>query len=626
MTLPVITGDGGGIPYAVERYDGIDPQYLDLEFFYAWAQFCSVAILDGDGGTEPRCAFNSIIDETTDTFSLVHKIAAVGRANTYWKGHQLTGWIDNIVATPIDLVTMDSMMNKTWKNAWSIKKELAGIVEIFYKDKKQGYERTSAELGDSNAGSLDNSISLDGLGITSHGVAIHYANHLLERNRLILNTNRFKVHKDGFRYKLGKTIRLQSKPANWGKAFRVVSSTANTITVDRVAITEVNAGDVLHIRSYDTVLEVIVTDTYEVDSVVGKVITATISWNVTPIKGNIVAIGTAGDVKLRRIVKLTPTVDNYFNVEVETYDVDLYNADDINPDNPNVNYVWPKSIVDVNAPLTKSQIEDLIAQALPPQPDIEIPHLTNCVWTSEAPGAIKWAARDAAEPIEFRFRGTTYEIALGNFTDEFAYWDPDYTSQFRTTSIASVALAPGHWLMATVKDNTVYPANAQQLTHAAILQAGTITAAYGQIAALTVGTAEIIDLNVTTLKIKDNAVTLMVAAYTAGQLSYGDTVWHEAQTITIETIGQPVVLSFSIQWFGDHFDGMDIRVQRDGSDVYLTHMSFLASYGNPFSVSIVDEPGSGEYVYDLDIRCTPVSGAKELSFRHRSLIAKEIKK
>lgn len=361
-SLPVIDGDGDGTPYEIIRYDGIDPQYLDLDFFAAWSDFCVEELLSGYGEeTEPRCACNTILSEFTNIFDLISNIAAIGRAFIYWRGHLLTGWIDDEVTTPIDLVTMDSMMHKTWKNAWAIGEELAGVIEVFYKDEKQGFERTFADRANEDAGGFRNITSLDGLGIITRGSAIHYANYLLTRNQLIRNKNKFKVHKDGFRYKLGDTIRLQCRIANWGKAFNVVSSTADTITVDRDAPAEVSVGDALHIRTYDTVLKVVVTDAYVVDSVLEKVITVTENWDVTPVKGNLVATGIT---KLRRIIKMTPTIDNYFNVEVETYDVILFDCDLLDPSNPNPAYVWPTPSSDITPAVTIEEVQDSVTQQI----------------------------------------------------------------------------------------------------------------------------------------------------------------------------------------------------------------------------------------------------------------------
>jgi len=474
LTQPIISGSD---PYTIERYEGIDPARLDLPFFYEWAQWTSEQILDGYGGTEDRCACDIKVMAQTDVFSLAYDIAQAGRVKLYWQGHKLTGWIDKAVTDDPDLVTMDAMMDRTWKNEWAIEKELAGVVEVFYPDANSGYERTPAKFSNANAGSYKNSISIEGTGISTHGTAIHLANYLLERNRLIRNTNSWMTYKDGFRYKLGDVIKLQCKVANWGHGYRAVESTANnTVRLDRDVSGEISPGDLLDIRVFDTNTQTVCMDTYTVESVSGATVTIVETWIVTPLKGCRIAVAAADVLKLRRIIRIDPTVDNYFKITVETYDEDLFDADELDPNNPAANYIWPAPAGQITGPLTRAEITDLIAQLLPPQPDIEIPWPSNLTWTGDDIDTVTWSKTDADDPITFRYRGVTYEIDPDSTTDEFIYWDPDFTTVFRHTNLASTALAAGNWLMCINKDGVAYPANAQQLIHAGVLLAGTIRA------------------------------------------------------------------------------------------------------------------------------------------------------
>lgn len=475
LTQPVISGSD---PYTIERYEGIDPSRLSLPFFYEWAQRCSEQVLDGYGGTEDQAACDIIIDFQTDVFTQAYEIAQVGRAHIYWRGHVLDGWVDAAVTEPMDLVTMNTMMTKTWRNVWAIKEELAGVVEVFYKNANEGYERMSVTFANKEAGSYKNPVIVEGVGITTHGTATHFANYMLERNRLIRNVNSFQVAKDGFRYKLGHVIRLQCKVANWGHGYRTISATVDTVTLDRDATSDVSAGDLLYVRSYDS--EEAHVDVYTVESVNSNIITIEESnWEILPVKGDRVAIGVLGSIKSRRIIKITPTIDNYFDVVVETYDEDLFDADELDPDNPNANYIWPEPAGLIDRPITRAEITDLIRQLVPPQPDIEIPWPSNLTWTGDEVDTVNWESTTGSgieDGITFRYRGETYEIEPDETTDEFIYWDPEYTTVFRTTNLASTALAPGCWLMCVNKDGVAYPANAVQLMHAGILLAGTIRA------------------------------------------------------------------------------------------------------------------------------------------------------
>ncbi len=303
LTLPAISGDGDGTPYVIARLDGKEKRHMDMDFFYEWSVFCDEEIDDGKGGTEPRCPCNISITNFIQNMRLAEAISVAGRANLYQKASIVTGWVDDAVATPIDLVTMDTIMDKSWSNGWAEPDNYTGSLEVVFADSDKGYEEDFIEYSEENFGRFRKVLKLPGMGLPTKGTAIHFARYLLESQKLILNINTFKVAKPGFRYKPGDVIGLQCRPANWAAGFRVASSTADTITVDRDAESEVTAGDVMFIRSYDTIAEAVAIDLYIVDSVVGNVITSTTNWDITPLVDNIVAVG---DIKLRRIISIRP--------------------------------------------------------------------------------------------------------------------------------------------------------------------------------------------------------------------------------------------------------------------------------------------------------------------------------
>lgn len=392
-----------------------------------------------------------------------------------------------------------------------------------------------------------------------------------------------------------------------------------TVTLDRTCTA--SAGDIIYVRSYDEVNERVVVNSYTVDSVSGAVVTITETWDVTPIKGNILAIGVAGDIKLRRIVKMRHAPNNYFDVEFETYTATLFDSDDIEPNIDNPDYVWPQPAGQLTKPITRWEVIDLINQMLPPQPDIEIPWLSNCTWTGSGGDTVTWAKRDANEPILFKFRGTTYEITPDSTTDEFIYWDPNYTTQFRHHALVTTALDTGHWLMCRNAAGVAFPHNAVQIQHAGILQAGTITAALGQLADLVVTTGKIASLNVTTLKIANEAVTLGVSAYTDGDAAKGD-----IQSLGITTTGLPITIIGTVRMkvFDVGVQKYILNIYRDANLIYTTGENHMPTYTVPFylmvTVAFREVPAADTYTYKLNLGGGDVLAAK------RFLYAQEVKK
>ena len=598
LTQPVISGDGnGGGPFTVESYEGFDPSYLDLEFFYNWAEFCSTQIPDGYGGTEDRVACDTILDFHTSVWEFANEIANIGRARLYWSD-TLTGWIDTTVAAVSGLVTMDNIMARTWKNAWSEKDELAGKVEVFFNDSRQGYERTHAALPNESAGRYTRIISIEGVGIITRGTAIHMANHALKRNQLIRNVNGFRQYKDGFRYKPGNTINIQHKVPNWGEGYRVVKSTAaNKVTLDRVCTAEVD--DLLFIQVYNTVSKQVEVDSYTVFAVSGKVVTIVGTWDVTPVKNYMVATGADGDIQTRRIVKMDLRSDNYFDIEVETYDTTLFTADDLVPDLPDQNYIWSKPANPLQRPVTYQEVIDLIGQLAIPQLDVDAPQTSNLTWSGNSVDTVSWGKTDATEVIQFRYKGITYAITPDSTTDEFIYWDPNFTTTFRTTNDAAVAVTVGKWYMCRNVAGVAYPTVPFSSVHAGVLQAGTITAALGQLANAVVTTAKIKDLAVETLKIKDEAVTVpaSVAGISLAFTTTGTSLFINASgLIKLEQ-------SYADAWRRWRFS---MTVKRDAVVIYSSGEMRKYTYLNdqivhiPWACGVTDNPGVGTYTYTIE--------------------------
>jgi hypothetical protein len=178
-------------------------------------------------------------------------------------------------------------------------------------------------------------------------------------------------------------------------------------------------------------------------------------------------------------------------------------------------------------------------------------------------------------------------------------------------------------------DGVAYPVPCTLAANIGIILAGFLRVGTADIEDLAVTTAKINNLAIETLKIKDQAVTLMVAAFTAGQLYYEDYAWHQAQTITMVTTGAPVALWAAIQWKNAGDNGCDIRIQRDNSsNVYSANMASVAQLGNPFCVAVVDpSPSAASHTYDLDIKTTDLTvGQEYIQFKNRSLVGQEVKK
>jgi len=603
LTQPAISGDGnGGGPFTIERYEGIDPSRVDLAFFYEWASWCADQVTDGSGGTEDRMTCDHIVDYATNVWELIYSIAQIGRMYPYWQGSILTGWVDKAENETFDLVTFDNVMVRSWKNSWAGYGEKAGGIEVFYQDALHGYERKSRPIPNEESGDYTRIVAVEGIGVKSHTLATRVGNHALQRNKLIKNINSVRMHKDALRYRLGKVVRLQSNVPNWGATYRVIKSeAANTVELDRACTA--SPGDIIYIRSFDEVNQKVAVDSYTVDSVAGKVVTIAETWDVTPVKNNIFAVGAAGAIKTRRIINMRHTADNYFDVEFETYDADLHDSDSIDPQVTDADYACPQPPAAPERPLTRWDVLDLISKVVTPQIDVDSPATSNCTWTGDDVDTVSWSKTDAAEPIIFRYKGTSYEITPDSTTDEFIYWDPDFTTLFKTTNDAAVAVTLGKWYMCRNVAGVAYPTVPFPSVHAGVLQAATITAAYGQIADAAIETAKIKDLAVETLKIKDEAVTVPASVYTAGAVN--------PQTLSFTTSGKSLFIHasfrFTIHWTSSsdtELKWYKVQIKRDTTVIFDSGNYCKWGWASldlvdQIAFGFTDDVAAGTYTYSI---------------------------
>lgn len=471
LTQPIISGDGTAeYPLTVERYEGFNPNSLDLAFFYEWAQYCDALVPSGDGDKEEaRMPCDIIVDWRTDVWSIAHELAQVGRAHLYWQGTVLTGWVDKAVDDYIDLVTFDNVMLRSWKSAWT-GHERAGGVEVHYKDSLQGYERKSLPIYNEDAGLYTRVISIEGSGVTSRSLATRIGSHVLLRNKLIKNINSVRMYKDALRYKIGQVVKLQATVPNWGQSYRIVQyGGVSSVELDRNVVGVVE-DDIVFVRAYDETGEQVTLKSYTVNTVTGAVITIKETWEVAPAKNDLVAIGTTGKVKERRIIKITYAANNYFDVVFETYDTNLFTNDDSKPEIPNPDYQWPQPVAlpRLEPPVTKGEIMELVEGATLPNavPSVENPWLANIEWTGNAVDTIYWDSYydsgQIDQTLEFRYKGVTYPIAPGSTTKKFIYWTPTDTDKFNVTDDFSTAMASGNWLVCVNKSGVPFPTQGMQ--------------------------------------------------------------------------------------------------------------------------------------------------------------------
>ena len=632
-TQPVISGDGSEEhPWAVERYEGLPPSRIDLNKWYEWAQWCDDQVPSGvDEETEKRMPCDIICDRLTNVWSIAYEIAQIGRMYPYWQGVMLTGWIDKATVEDIDLITMDNTMARSWKSSWAGYGEMAGSVEVFYKNAQQGYERKPRPVHNVNAGTYTRVVALEGVGVTSESLATRVGNHALKRNELIKNVNSVRMGREALRYRLGRVVGIQSNIPNWGQAYRVIiSPTASTCELDRV-IEDVSAGDLFWVKTFDTTQQQVSLDVYTVQSVAGKVITITTTWEAgcTPLRDHLAAIGIIGSIKLRRIVKIQAAQLNHFDVELEIYDTGLFTSDNADPELTNPDYVQP--VTEIASLMTRQAVADMIAALIPPLPKTDKPQLFNYALQGDDVDTVAWSKRNPDEPILLRWAGNEYEITPDSTTLEFIYWDSETPTVFCTTATAATAFAAGMHLVCLNKDGVEHPADMIWAAESGADVTGGHQAAsisgQGALATLNAAdTPQLVDESVTTPKLAANAVTKISTQHQWGETGIASGAGTTILTASITTNGGQVLLSFYTTVLIGGGDDFWCFFRRDGEPIESGTTMAVRPTDNEMTTYVkeyLDSPPAGTYTYAVQAH---VDFTNDAYVYNRFLKVQEIKK
>ena len=547
LTQPCITGDGDGTAYAIDHYEGFAPAQIDTAFIYEWSQLTDDLLSDGEGGTEELLPLHHIFDTPGELWQTGYEICQIGRAHLVWQGNLLTGWIDKAWTDSEDLITAENIVAGSWKDEWTKQNSLAGSLIVNYQDASMGYKRIPLPIHNSSAGRYQNTVSVEAIGLKTRGQASRVGWFALKRNELIRTVNAFTMHKDALRYKVGDVHPIQRNKPNWGTSYRVrryVSS--DTIQLDRTVVA--TAGNTVYVRAYNAGTGDVAVQTYTVKSISGSNLTITGTFSIQPVFDDIVAVGSSTEIKKHRIKSIEWRRDHYFDIVVENYDSNLYSTDATVPTIP-YSGVTPAAVRNsLDRYMTSSEVAAMIAQHIPPPLDIDIPMMSNITWNNDTPDgdSVSWSATTVDEPLEMRYKGTSYEITADDTSDKYIYWTPGATTFATTDSDATMTtqLLAGVFMVCVNNEGTARPAQAFPLLWGGLIQAGTITAALGQIADLTVGTLKIIDDAVTVLSAAESAQSYYLYPSPDGSAGYGVRKV-SASSPSITAIGAPILVSYT---------------------------------------------------------------------------------
>jgi hypothetical protein len=101
--------------------------------------------------------------------------------------------------------------------------------------------------------------------------------------------------------------------------------------------------------------------------------------------------------------------------------------------------------------------------------NMDVPMTQGLVWdTTTVPGTVRWGA------CKLLFKGVPYDIAAGNTSSQYIYWDLNDVPATFHASNTKPQLDLGKWFMAVFEDGVIYPALQGKIFNGGLIQASTI--------------------------------------------------------------------------------------------------------------------------------------------------------
>lgn len=321
---------------AVVRYDGIDPSRLDTAAFKAWADWCDGLVPNGVGGTEKRCLFDGAFDFETTMWEAALKVCASARAILVWNGINLTVIYDTTRSTAAQLFSVGNIGADKFRETFLPMAERASEIEVDFTSKDRDYERDKLTVINTAIDSTVNKVNLQLFGVTRASQAWREAMFRLYRNQYILRTCELDVDVDSLACTVGDLVYVQHDVPQWGEGGRLVSATANSVTLDKtVTIQDGKTYEVMVRLSNDTIV------TRTVTNAAGSYTTLNVStpFSSAPVQYDVYAFGQATiETKPFVVTGINRQSDQSCTLALVEYNASIYNVDTDQPVFPTPNY------------------------------------------------------------------------------------------------------------------------------------------------------------------------------------------------------------------------------------------------------------------------------------------------
>lgn len=197
-----------------------------LDSFATWESYCNTKQL----------YFNGVFDSSQSVRKVLDVIGVIGRGSVQQFGTNFGVIIDKeeIIPTQGFTIGMGNILKDSMEVSYLSLTDRANVIECTYYDAENDYEPTVIQkslTGYDNV-SEDNKVSLSLPGCTSKAQAVRQCVYQLKCNRLLTETVKLKVDKDGLWSKYGDIVAVSHPLVVDGKSGRIVSYSSTQVTLD----------------------------------------------------------------------------------------------------------------------------------------------------------------------------------------------------------------------------------------------------------------------------------------------------------------------------------------------------------------------------------------------------------
>jgi predicted phage tail protein len=313
----LLTNGRYGLGEYIQTTDMSDASLLEM------SKHCEELVPNGLGGFEKRFRLDVVIDSATSALDVIRQVAGTFRGLPFYSGGEVKFRIDKAEA-PTQLFGMGNIIAGSFQQQWKPINEVYNVVDVQFLDKDKNYEFETISVVDEEAIADGEQLRRKSVRLftTRMGYALREGRYALKFAKYINEIITFKASIDALSSQAGDVIAVCHDVPAWGYSGRIVSATANTVTLDRAVTIQAGYTNTVMIRHSDDTIE-----TKNITTGIGEHTTVTIdgTFATTPSEYEVYAIGIQNvSVKNYRIMGIKVDEKHEVSITAQEYNEGVY--------------------------------------------------------------------------------------------------------------------------------------------------------------------------------------------------------------------------------------------------------------------------------------------------------------